>query len=288
MPIPARQNDRKMEMPGVEPLFIFERGKYRPTDWARGPWEPGLLHGGATAALLAHALDGERCDPALWRTTRITIDLLRPVRTAAALSVRTQRVRQGKRIQLGDAFLFDDDTLVARASGLVLRRTDGKTGATAAAEQRSIPSWKTLAPCAMGSSEEARLFHCGTEFRPVPKTHPGQTFAVWIRIPYSLLPDQPLTRLECTAAISDYVNAISSMANSTRGGFINADISLNLHREPEGEWLCLENIARPDHAGIATSNVLLHDAAGLLGAVSACCLANPLPKTFGSEIGIAE
>ena len=269
----------------MEPLFVFEHGKYRPTDRARGPWDPRMLHGGPSAALLAHALDAERRDPALWMT-RITIDLLRPVRQTP-LTVRTQMVREGKRIRLVDAFLFDDDILLARASGLMLRRTGSKLGMEAPARQRQIPSWETLAPYTIEFGNGVGLFHCGTEFRLVPKTHPEQALAMWIRIPYSLLPGQPLTRLEYTAAISDYANAIGNMANLTKGGFINADIALNLHREPEGEWLCMESVIRPDHAGIATSNVILHDAVGLLGSVSVSCLANPLPKGFGNGTGIA-
>lgn len=274
-------------MTRAEPLFIFEDDKYRPTLWARGPWDPSTLHGGAPAALLAHVLEAERRDPALW-TTRLTIDLLRPIRTAAAFTARTQIVREGRRIQLSDALLFDDDTLVARASGLMLRRSESAAEPTPSKNQRLMPSWEGLAPYAMGIGAEAQLFHRATEFRPVPKTHPEQPLAVWIRIPFSLLPDQPFTKLEYAAAISDYVNAIGSMAHPTRGGFINADITLNLHREPEGEWLCLESVARPDHAGLATSTVLLHDTAGLLGSVSACVLANGSPKGLGSATGLAR
>ena len=268
-----------------EPLFVLENGKYLPTDWARGPWNPGLLHGGPPAALLAHALETEHGDPALW-TTRITIDLLRPVRLAP-LKVRTQLVREGRRIKLIDAFLQDGDTVVARASGLMLKRNSDAAERPASATHLLMPSWEGLAANVVGEVGDPRLFHRGTEFRPVPQTQPGQAFAVWIRLPYLLLPDQPLSRLAYTAATSDYVNAAGTMAHPTRRGFINADITLNLHRVPEGEWLCMESVGRPDHAGIATSNVNLHDAAGLLGSASCSCLANPISKHFGAEVGIA-
>ncbi len=272
-------------MTRAEHLFVLEDGKYRPTLWARGPWDPSTLHGGAPAALLAHALEAERRDPALW-ITRLTIDLMRPIRTAAAFTMRTQIVREGKRILLADAMLFDDEKLVARASGLMLRRSESALQPMPAT--RLMPSWEELAPYPMGIGAEPQLFHRGTEFRPVPKTHPEQPLAVWIRIPFLLLPDRPLSRIEYAAAISDYVNAIGGMANPGRGGFINADITLNLHREPEDEWLCIESIARPDHAGIATSTVLLHDTRGLLGSISACVLANGLAKGLGSDTGLVR
>jgi hypothetical protein len=270
----------------MEPLFIFEHGQYLPTDWARGPWDIKLLHGGPPAALLAHALDAERREE-LW-TTRMTIDLLRPVRLAP-LSVRTQVVRKGKRIQLVDAFLHEaDDTLVARASGLMLRRNDNADDTANPPQQKcTLPSWETLAPLALGDDGEDRLFHRGTEFRPVRHTDSGELFAVWIRIPYALLPDRPLGPLAYAAAISDYVNAVGSMATPSRHSFINADINLSLHREPVGDWLCLESLGRPAQAGIATSNVNLHDALGLLGSVSASCLANPMPPAFAGKMPTA-
>lgn len=274
-------------------LFELDGDKYVPTDWARGPWDPALLHGGPPAALLAHALEEERNDSALW-TTRITIDLLRPVRLAPLRTSR-QVVREGKRIKLVDAFLHDGDTLVARASGLMLRRNADPAQSPASAAQLLVPSWEALPPRDVGhvgnlgdlDGGDTRLFHRGTEFRTVPKTQPDRNFAVWIRIPYLLLPDQPLAGLEYVAAISDYVNAAGTMAHPARRGFINADITLNLHREASGEWICMESISRPDHAGIATSAVSIHDAAGLLGSASSCCLANARPKHFGAAIGIA-
>jgi acyl-CoA thioesterase len=55
--------------------------------------------------------------------------------------------------------------------------------------------------------------------------------------------------------------------------FINADITLYLHRPPEGEWLCLETTGRSSHEGIATGDGLMHDRSGLVGRCVAASLA---------------
>lgn len=263
----------------MESLFIFEGGRYQPTDWARGPWDPRFLHGGPPAALLAYALISESRDPELL-LTRITIDLLRPIKQVL-LTVSTRLVREGKRLRLVDAFLSDNDTVVARAAGLLLRRMDD---APAAPPTRStIPSWENLPSRQSTMGKEARLFHRGTDFRPVVAAGSEHPRAVWIRAPYLLLPDTPLAGLLHAAAVSDYANAVGIMSDPQKRGFINADITLSLHRQPEGEWLCLECVGRPDRAGIATSSVNLHDAAGLLGAASTSCLASAMPQGSGGK-----
>lgn len=263
----------------MESLFIFEGGRYLPTDWARGPWDPRLLHGGPPAALLAYALVSESCDPALL-FTRITVDLLRPI-GQVPLTVTTRLVREGKRLRLVDAFLSDGDTVVARAAGLQLRRADDAPAAPPA--RSTIPSWENLASRQSTMGTEAQLFHRGTDFRPVLVAGSEQPRAVWIRAPYLLLPDTPLAGFLHAAAVSDYANAVGIMSDPQKRGFINADITLNLHRQPEGEWLCLECVGRPDRAGIATSSVNLHDAAGLLGAASVSCLASAMPQGSGGR-----
>lgn len=261
----------------MESLFIFEHGQYLPTDWARGPWDPRFLHGGPLAALLAYALVSELRDPALL-LTRITVDLLRPIRQVP-LTVCTRLVREGKRLRLVDAFLSDEVTVVARAAGLMLRRVDDAPAAASQPVRSSIPSWENLASRQSTMGKEARLFHRGTDIRPVVTAGSEQPRAVWIRAPYLLLPDTPLTGLLHAVAVSDYANAVGIMSDPQKRGFINADITLSLHREPEGEWLCLECVGRPDRAGIATSSVNVHDSAGLLGAASVSCLASALPQS---------
>jgi len=248
-----------------------------PTDWARGPWDRRFLHGGPPAALLAHGLERERRDDAALLITRLTVDLMRPV-PQAPLTLNSHTVRSGRRIRLAQAELLAGDTPVARATGLMLHRDDaGFDPDSPSAEQASpIAHWGRLAPKQPEAfGDGTPLFHRATEFRPVPRTPERPTFAIWIRIPYALLPDVPLSRLEYVAAISDYVNAVGGMANPERSGFINADISLYLHRDAAGEWICLESVARVDRAGVAVSNVHLHDASGLLGSVSAACLRQP-------------
>ena len=62
-----------------------------PTDLARGPWDPGALHGGPVAALLARA-----AEPLLepLQPVRLTVELLRPVPMDVFARHRSSRPRR--------------------------------------------------------------------------------------------------------------------------------------------------------------------------------------------------
>ncbi|HXC37688.1 MAG TPA: acyl-CoA thioesterase domain-containing protein, partial [Burkholderiales bacterium] len=99
-------------------MFVLQDGLYLPTDRSRGPWDPGFLHGGAAAALLAHGVEAERKDPEMV-ISKIAFDLMRPV-PMAPLSLSAQVVRDGKRVRYVDVTLRSKDQLVARAAAVML------------------------------------------------------------------------------------------------------------------------------------------------------------------------
>ncbi|MDQ6805445.1 MAG: thioesterase family protein, partial [Actinomycetota bacterium] len=93
------------------------------TDLARGPWDPHAQHGGAPAALIVRAFEGQPGGEELI-LARITYELLRPV-PLGALEVRAEIVRPGRRVQLLEASLRSEDGVeVMRARGLRVQRSD--------------------------------------------------------------------------------------------------------------------------------------------------------------------
>jgi acyl-coenzyme A thioesterase PaaI-like protein len=80
-----------------ESIFIADGERFVPTAQARGPWDPGALHGGAPAALMTAAF--ERIEPgAELRIGRLGFEFLRPV-PMAPLTLSTRIVRPGRRVQ---------------------------------------------------------------------------------------------------------------------------------------------------------------------------------------------
>ena len=64
-------------------------------------------------------------------------------------------------------------------------------------------------------------------------------------------------------------------ANSGTHGlvYINADVSLYLHRNPEGNWIGTENSYHDADNGTAVGTVTLYDKMGNIGSATVCGLA---------------
>src|SRR5262245_7740305 len=87
-------------------LFEYDGSRYMPTPLARGPWDPNAQHGGAPAALFAHACERHDPGPAGFMA-RLTVELLRPV-PLAPLELRVRTMRPGQKVQWVEAVLLAD------------------------------------------------------------------------------------------------------------------------------------------------------------------------------------
>ena len=83
---------------------------------AAGPWDRRMQHGSAPSALVTWA--AERIPTSVpMNVARVTIDLMRPV-PVAPLSIETEVLREGRKIQLCEVKLFSDDVQVVGATVL--------------------------------------------------------------------------------------------------------------------------------------------------------------------------
>lgn len=262
-------------------LFVRDGRFFIPTGWTRGPWTDTAMHGGPPGMLLAHAIDAQRDDAELF-VSRLTIDLFRPV-PLQPLEVRTAVVREGRRIKLVDAFLLCDGAQIARASGLMLRRTPGAPGETLVAGGGAVPPWSAVPPRNLTDAprDGVERFHAAVGFRRIDPRPADAPMAAWMHLPLTLLPDTPLTPLERVTGLADFASSLGGLSRSVLTPFINADVNLSLHRLPEGEWIHLAGAGRGDAEGIATSSVHLHDQRGLFGHAFVNGMLAPAPPLQG-------
>src|SRR6478752_4581917 len=87
--------------------------------FAGGPWDPKLQHGAAPSSLICWAVE-RLPSPVPMRAARLTVDLMRPV-PVAPLTIETEIVREGRKIQLVSIRLLADGSEVVRASALRIR-----------------------------------------------------------------------------------------------------------------------------------------------------------------------
>ena len=89
--------------------------------------------------------------------------------------------------------------------------------------------------------------------------------AVWTRMRYPLVADEEPAPLERVLVTADSGNGASAELDISRWLFINPELTVHLHREPAGEWICLDaqTAITPGGAGLATS--ALSDLGGPVG-----------------------
>ena len=265
-------------------VFYREGDLFVPTDLSRSAWGPSVLHGGPPAGLLARAIELECGDPEL-HLSRLTIDLFRAV-PKQPLKVETQVIREGHRIRVVQASIFADGTEVSRATGLWLRQSE------VAMPDKLLPQGVIEGPHEIETTglaavlshrndlpAEHRLprpagFHLMVEARRVAGV-PGSGQAIaWIRIPVPLVAGEPLTPLVRVASTSDFGNALGQIRPTDETGFINADITLYLHRLPEGEWIGLDTVGAAHPTGLGMVETVLHDERGTIGRVVQAVMVN--------------
>ncbi len=247
----------------TEPIFHRDGDTFVPTAHAVGPWDPGQLHGGAPGALIAQAL----VVPG-FQVARITFDFLGPV-TADPLTIAVETVKPGRRAQLAEAELSAGGRLVLRARVLRLRRdTVDLADATQEPEAPPRPPAEARPSPFPGAGEGEKGFHTtGMEIRFLPGGDYGRGPArAWFRLARPLIDDEAPSPLARVLAASDFGNGISRIVDFDRFLFINADLTVHLHREPAGEWVLLDARTRLEGetgAGLASS--VLSDERGPIG-----------------------
>lgn len=258
-----------------ESIFTADGARFMPTEHARGPWDPQALHGGAPAALLTTAF--ERVEPGSeLRIARLGFELLRPV-PFAALSLSTQIVRAGRRVQELAGELRYGEQLICRASALRVQAVPpGLPGVPAAPEDGTGPAVTTgegampgpqqgtTIRFALDDSDSPGFGASAMEMRWLddPGLGPGR---VWMRLRHPLLDDEQATPLARLAAVADFGNGVSSVLPFAQFLFINADLVIHLQRPPLGEWIGLDARTLLVSGGSGLSESVLHDVHGPVG-----------------------
>ncbi|MEO1903359.1 MAG: thioesterase family protein [Alcanivorax sp.] len=269
-------------------LFRREGDVYLPGENAGGPWSPDFLHGGAPAGLLATVLEPAGTDGGL-RLARFTVDLLRPV-PAAPLTVEVQRVRDGRRLRLLQADLKADGVIVSRASALYLEQVPLEVPPAARFPAGDLPP---------RGDDEASLSEAAGRARgqaplPLPGLHHTVRVVrvdgvdgsgrgrVWMRLPVPVVAGEACSPSVHAAALADFGNGVGQLQVNPGTGCINTDISLYLHREPRGEWLGMDALARMQPNGNGLVESTLYDRDGPVGRVLQATLAMPVYATKDS------
>lgn len=240
-----------------------ESGWFVAQDPARGPWHPEHCHAGPVTGLIARAAETALPDH---RLTRLLVDLGRPVPTAGfRIEATTGHVgRSVARVSL--AVLDADDREVTHAEAMAIGVEDvGPLPSPPAepldpdrAEPGPFPFTRRLHDLGAfnGPGVEVR-YPDGEDREPGPTT-------LWMRT-VPLLADEVPSPFQRICPLADCGNAISRNAEPWEVGFVNADLTVVLHRDPVGEWLGATARSDWHPSGIGMADALLFDRQGPVG-----------------------
>ena len=241
-------------------------------DSARGPWNPEACHGGPPAGLLARAAERELEEH---RLTRLTVDLTRPV-PLAGFSVTAEVVRAGRTVATSRATLVDGEgRTCATAHGLHVVGADIGPVATVA---DTGPDLAEMVPgeFPISSAGRPRGFASAAVdvgYPPDETRAPGPT-TLWMRtIP--LLEGEDPSPFQRVCPLADCGNGLSRNSEPWEMSFVNADLTITLHRDPEGEWLASSAVSHWEPTGIGLADAVLYDAEGAVGRACQVVIVRP-------------
>jgi hypothetical protein len=250
-------------------LFTAAGDDLIPSDLTRGGWSDDAQHGGPPCGVLARAIENVHTVDRM-QVVRFTVDLTRPV-PLHPLQIETAVVREGRRIQVVDAWLRAGTVELGRARALKIRIGDLDLPVPETDMMQTGPegmerlSWRGH----FGEDDDLPRFHYdAVEIRTLDgsfnRAGPGTS---WFRLLVPVVEDEEPSDFVRLATLADMANGNSQFLDPTDYMFVNPDISLHLHRLPRGEWIGMRSVSYPQPHGIGMADTAVYDVDGRIGRV---------------------
>ncbi len=245
-------------------------GRWRATAHTTGPWDERAQHGGPPSALLGRAI--QRCQPRDdMIVARFTCEILGAI-PVGELQVAARVVRPGRSVELVEAVVSAGGRDVARASAWRVLRTGSDPVPAKADPPPELPA-ESIGPPPDGWIDG---YLSAIEWRPVRGhfAEPGPA-TVWARLRYPLVPDEEPGPLERVLAVADSGNGLSGELDIGHWQFINPELTVHLHRDAAGEWICVDARTAISAGGAGLATTVLSDLGGQVGIGAQSLLVSP-------------
>jgi hypothetical protein len=235
---------------------------FRPTAHAGGAWNQGELHFSPLGGLMVHEIEryaARRPGPRLL-ISRIGFDILGFLADDVC-DVRVETIRPGRTIELVEATLVIGGRAVTRARAWLLAEVDTSSVAGGGAEPLTPPAELRSRDL---SSEWIGGYIASIDVRMAARPAQGRGTA-WITSAHELVAGEQDGSLASYVKLVDTANGIATRERPTEWMYPNVDLTIHLHRQPEGDWVGLDTtvVFGPTGQGITSS--VLHDLTGPVG-----------------------
>lgn len=262
---------------GTVPDSYFVRiddHRYKPTAHASGAWDENEQHFSPLGGLVAHAMEQYLAarPPSGLLLSRISYDILGRL-ALDECEIQVETVRPGRTIELLEAVVRIAGRPVVRARAWLLSQQD-TTAVDGGAGDRLTPP-EQLARWPMADLWPGGYI-ASLDVRPLAPPRPGRTTA-WVSTPLTLVAGEPSGPLASYLALVDTANGIAVRQSPTAWIFPNVDLTVHLHRRPEGRWTGLDTTVVFGPTGQGLTSTVLHDVHGPVGQAQQILTVRPVP-----------
>ncbi|GAA2826218.1 thioesterase family protein [Kitasatospora paracochleata] len=267
-----------MTTPTASPDSYYQRvgeHRYKPTALAGGAWNVDEQHFSPLAGLTVHAIDhhlADRPDHGL-TLARISYDILGRI-ALDECEITVETLRPGRTVELLEAVVTIADRPVVRARAWLLATLD--TAAVADTPDGRLPAPEDVEPWAMNELWDGGYIS-SIEVRQPASARPGRASA-WIRSRAELVAGEPSSPLASFLALVDTANGIAVQQPPTAWMYPNVDLTVHLHRRPQGPWTGLDTTVSFGPDGLGVTSTVLHDLTGPVGRAEQILTVRPQPS----------
>ncbi len=209
--------------------------------------------------------------------SRMTFDFLRPV-PIAPLGVRAEIVRAGSKVRRLQAVLTTaDGTPLVQAAAVALR-TATVLPASLGDDEAAPPAVEMATPFEFHFFVDPVGYQSAVESRIARGTWGKGSVAMWMRPRVALVQGESPSPLQRLLIVADSASGVAVVVEPAHHTFVNADLTVSVHRQPEGEWVCLDAATVVEAHGVGLTRARLWDARGPVGVSLQACLAERRAK----------
>ena len=267
-----------------------DSGVVTPTSYALSLWAPGTLNGPAVCALAAHRVEQQFGEDG-FRPARFTIDMFKVAREVPTFT-RGRLVRAGRRIRVAelDVVQFDgassgdssaQEVVVARATAVFLRTSANPPGTRWRRPDEAVTFRPPTEP--IGASDVMSRFSSDVPEADASDTdvrdaagpsngawntdmgahQNGGRKRLWSH-PLPAIDGEQVTAFVKAVTAGESTSLVTNWGSSGIG-FINCDLTVELARLPQGDWVGVEADSHIESDGISIGTAGLFDSHGMFG-----------------------
>jgi hypothetical protein len=239
---------------------------FRASPLTRGPWYADHQHAGPPSALICRAIERAAASDGFAHLGRLTVNLVRPAPVGECrVEVATDYVGRNAGHYAGRLTAQGKD--IARFTALMQREDD--LPIPDGAPGHPPPG----APKPPGQCPVVRMPFAGravsygdlVENRIADGHFFNGPCTAWFRMNHPLVKGEKPSAYQRVAVAADSGNGISAALDFGKYLFINCDLTINLFRRPEGEWIGLEARSLFGGNGCGLAESALYDEQGMIG-----------------------